>query len=442
MLTIELAANHHAETEYPQPLFRVPVTYTRTVHWKAPLIDAVELFQADPRLRLLPVVDDGGMPVGAIYERDMRKLLFNPFGHALLQNPSFGACLDSHVSACPCVDSGASVEMLINAYAHAAGGCEGLIVTDTGRYRGLIDHRHLITLAADRDAQSVIEKARRIERIEQAGLQFRAEAQLFSAALITISTELAQAAGTMSESATRSGERTAGVAIAASQAATNMTEIADRGSSVATTFRTIESQVEHAQTVTREAANSVEQSEMQTQMLADAAREIAEVITVIDGIARTTTTLALNATIEAARAGEAGKGFSVVASEVKSLASQTVTAAAQIGDKIFRIQAAAGQVAGGHARMEEAIVTLETLSSTIVHAVSQQSSATLAIAQNVAEASGATDHIHVSAEQLHLDANATSSGAECVQEHAQALSAQAHSMHGQLTAFLEALRFA
>ncbi|MFZ4288227.1 methyl-accepting chemotaxis protein [Variovorax sp. HJSM1_2] len=94
----------------------------------------------------------------------------------------------------------------------------------------------------------------------------------------------------------------------------------------------------------------------------DSSKKIADIISVIDGIAFQTNILALNAAVEAARAGEQGRGFAVVASEVRSLAGRSAEAAKEIK---ALISASVERVEQGTALVDQAGVTMQEVVTSI-----------------------------------------------------------------------------
>ncbi|BDX08505.1 methyl-accepting chemotaxis protein [Planctobacterium marinum] len=71
--------------------------------------------------------------------------------------------------------------------------------------------------------------------------------------------------------------------------------------------------------------------------LSEKADSINKFVSTITSISDQTNLLALNAAIEAARAGDAGRGFSVVADEVRSLATETNKSASEVADLVTNI---------------------------------------------------------------------------------------------------------
>ncbi len=116
----------------------------------------------------------------------------------------------------------------------------------------------------------------------------------------------------------------------------------------------------------------------------DSSKKIADIISVIDGIAFQTNILALNAAVEAARAGEQGRGFAVVASEVRSLAGRSASAAKEIKTLITASVERVGQgtalVDQAGTKMSELVDSIKRVTDIMgeISAASQEQSAGVA----------------------------------------------------------------
>jgi methyl-accepting chemotaxis protein len=407
-----------------------------------PLSEAVDCFQNDSGLRLLPVVDAAGCPAGAIYERDMRRILFNPFGHALLRNPSFGGRLDEHVRPCVCVERTTDVEALVDLFAAQGEGCEGLIVTDRGRFAGVLGGPLLLRLTAARDARVALARAERVERITQESEGFRRDVERLIMDLVVMAEQLAALAGEATERAAVDGADAAAMAVATTQTADRLAGIAAGGVELGQLFATMEAEVRDAGEAIREAAARSRSGAARSEALCVEAENIGEVVAVIDKIARATGMLALNASIEAARAGAAGEGFAVVAREVQALATQTRGAAAEISGRIDHIRVTIGDVAAGHAHMDATMMRADRLSAAVFDAVARQSAFSRAIAESVAEAGTSSDHIRAGARQISDNALARAGSARTMRDVAGRLAEEAHRLEARAGGFIAAMHAA
>lgn len=174
----------------------------------------------------------------------------------------------------------------------------------------------------------------------------------------------------------------------------NITDITEQVQSSAVRCANASDLVDRASGYASEADTKMEQLKIATKNIDDSSMQIKGIIKTIEDISFQTNILALNASVEAGRAGEAGKGFSVVADEVRSLASKSAEAAnntsALIGRSIEDVKT--GTESTNHAIsamqiISECIQSIKALMDEIALASVQQSEMITSVDKRVKEVS-------------------------------------------------------
>ena len=254
--------------------------------------------------------------------------------------------------------------------------------------------------------------------------------------------QLNSTANAMVTTAETTDSQTNAAAAASEEATTNVQTVAAAAEELTASISEIGRQVEQSTTITNKAVNQTEKTANTVRGLAEAAERIGNVVTLIQDIAEQTNLLALNATIEAARAGEAGKGFAVVASEVKSLATQTAQATRKISDQINTIQSETTDAVTAIDEIRTVVDEVSHIATSIASAIEEQSAATSEISTNVQHAAAGTKEVSSNVVHVAQGSSQTRDSATQVLSASSELTRNAADLRQQVEAFLRDIRAA
>jgi methyl-accepting chemotaxis protein/CHASE3 domain sensor protein len=254
--------------------------------------------------------------------------------------------------------------------------------------------------------------------------------------------QLESAAGTLTRTAETTQSLSSKVAGSSDEASSNMQSVASATEELSASVDEIGKRVRESSRIAEAAVVQAQQTDGRIGKLSRAAQEIGDVVKLITAIAEQTNLLALNATIEAARAGEAGRGFAVVASEVKSLASQTAKATDEISSHILGMQGATQESVAAIKEIGGTISQISDIAASISTAVQQQSSATQEIARSVQNVAKGTDEAAADIMEVNRGATETGAASADVLNSARTLSSESTRLRAELDRFMANIRAA
>ena len=182
--------------------------------------------------------------------------------------------------------------------------------------------------------------------------------------------------------------------------AEELRQVTEQVTDVRNASDTIDSGISATHAATSAVVDHARRAERVIASVEESLRRVAATAALVQGIAGQTRLLALNATIEAARAGEMGLGFTVVADEVKELATTTSQSTEQIAQTIGELERETAAMAGTIAAMVAGIASVGEAATSLRAVAADQGVVVGRLADRMGQTIGRVEHISGLAAQL------------------------------------------
>lgn len=297
-------------------------------------------------------------------------------------------------------------------------------------------------LEAESEQQRNAAEASRREQMERVASEFENTIFSISEDMISSLGNLNESAASLSNLANGTAKQATLVSNTSDDAKNNVNSVASATEQLSASTKEIKDQVKSSAQLAEEASHEMAKSNEAIEALQRVVGKVGDVTKLITDIAEQTNLLALNATIEAARAGEAGKGFAIVASEVKTLASQTANATDEIDSQIAEMKAAAGKSMEVATSVTEMVRLISERTNAVATSTEQQNAATSEIALSLSNVAEGTETVSHSINEVRESASRTGELSSQMQSSIASLHERSNNLRSAMNDFLAKIRAA
>lgn len=152
--TVEvLYLRNHRKVRNDAPLLLDHLDAIPAVLFSESLDKVCAVFRDHPECRFLPVVNEANEPLGIIHEEDLHRVIYTPYGHALLENPALFH-IGQFLKRCPVLDVHTPFETLLSVFASGED-LQGALVVRDGKYVGFLSPQNLLRIVYQKHLHEV-----------------------------------------------------------------------------------------------------------------------------------------------------------------------------------------------------------------------------------------------------------------------------------------------
>lgn len=130
---------------YNQMDFIEPICYPENS-----ILDLLEAFRKQNSTTHLPIINTNREPLGIVREKELKEYVYSPFGKDLLRNQRLGITLLSFLTKTPVAEITTEVEQILELCTKDKN-CETIIVTENGKYIGVLSTLALLNLLNEKN---------------------------------------------------------------------------------------------------------------------------------------------------------------------------------------------------------------------------------------------------------------------------------------------------